>query len=225
MNGFQAGESQGGAAWEHAGEEDAGGEAETCGAGDHDAGDFECAVSGYEAPEAEGHVVLAADYGDGAEHEAVVEELEESEEACRHAACEGEEADGDVVGHDAGGGFGLHAKDAFGPHFVMVEIGYAVGAEEHDAEVGAHHNDECAERAGRDADEGCGEEVAGEPAEEARVAAGEELPDGGDGDAGAGVDVVVGAADEAVEVLLEGAGGAVGADGGEVGGGLTVEQA
>ena len=51
---------------EHSGEEDAGGEAEAGGSGDHDAGDLEGAVGGYEAPEAEGHVVLAADDGDGA---------------------------------------------------------------------------------------------------------------------------------------------------------------
>jgi uncharacterized RDD family membrane protein YckC len=41
----------------------------------------------------------------------------------------------------------------------------------------------------------------------------------------AGVDEVVGSADEAVEVVLEGAGGVVGADGGEVGGSLAVEEA
>ena len=41
----------------------------------------------------------------------------------------------------------------------------------------------------------------------------------------AGVDVIMRAADEAVEVCFKGAGGLVGPDGGEVGCGLPVEQA
>ena len=186
---------------EHSGEEDAGGEAEAGGSGDHDAGNLEGAVGGDKAPEAEGHVVLAADDRDGAEHEAVVEERVEGEEAGRDASGEGEEADGDVVGHDAGGGLGLHAEDAVGPHLVVVEVGDALGAEEHDAEVGAKHDDERAEQAGGDADERGGEQVAGHAAEEARIAVGEELPEAREGDSMAGVDVVVGAGDEAVEVL------------------------
>ena len=201
LNGFEAGEGQGGATGEHAGEEDARAEAKASGSGDHDAGEFEGAVGGDEAPEAEGHVVLAADDGDGAEHESVVEEGVEGEEARRDAAGEGEEADGDVVGHDAGGGFWLDAEDAVGPHFVVVEIGDAGGAEEHDAEVGADHDDDGSESTGEQADKSGGEEVAGEATKQARVAIGEELPDAGDGDALTGVDVVVGATDEAVEVL------------------------
>jgi len=51
------------------------------------------------------------------------------------------------------------------------------------------------------------------------------VPDAGGGDLVAGVDVVVGASDEAVEVLLEGAGGLIGAGGAEIGGGLAVEEA
>ena len=50
------------------------------------------------------------------------------------------------------------------------------------------------------------------------------MPDACGGDLVAGVDEVVSAANEAVEVLLEGAGGLVGARGAEVGGGLAVEQ-
>jgi len=54
---------------------------------------------------------------------------------------------------------------------------------------------------------------------------GEEVPEAGCGDLVTGVDVVVGAADEAVEILLEGAGGFIGAGGAEIGGGLAVEEA
>jgi len=201
LDGFEAGEGDGGGAGEHAGEEDARGEAEAGGSGDHDAGELEGAVGGDEAPEAEGHVVLAANDGDGSEHEAVVEEGVEGEEAGGDSSGEGEEADHDVVGHDAGGGFGLDAEDAVGPHLVVVEVGDGLGAEEHDTEVGADHDDEGSESAGEQADERGGEEVAGEATQQARVAVGEELPDAGEGDALTGVDVVVGSGDEAVEVL------------------------
>ena len=54
---------------------------------------------------------------------------------------------------------------------------------------------------------------------------GEEVPDASGGDAIAGVDVIVRATNEAVEVLLEGARGGVGASGAEIGGGLAVEEA
>ena len=104
----------------------------------------------------------------------------EGEEARGDASGEGEEADGDVVGHDAGGGLGFDAEDAVGPHLVVVEVGYALGAEEHDAEVWTEHDDEGAEETGGDADEGGGEEVAGHAAEEAGVAVGEELPEAGE---------------------------------------------
>jgi hypothetical protein len=108
---------------------------------------------------------------------------------------------------------------------VAVEVSDAVCAEKHDAEVRAHHDDESAENAGEDADERSGENVAREPTQKARITVGQEVPEADEGDAAAGVDVVVGAADEAVEVLFECARGAVGANGGEICGGLAVEEA
>ena len=54
---------------------------------------------------------------------------------------------------------------------------------------------------------------------------GEEVPDAGGGDAIAGVNIVVGTAYEAVEILLQGARGGVGAGGAEIGGCLAVEEA
>jgi len=53
----------------------------------------------------------------------------------------------------------------------------------------------------------------------------EEVPDASGGDAIAGVDVVVGAAYETVEILLQGARRGVSSGGAEIGGGLAVEEA
>lgn len=80
------------------------------------------------------------------------------------------------------------------------------------------------ERAGEEdgrGDGGVGEEAT----EESGVGGGEEDADGGEAEASAGVDVVMGAADEAVEVGFKGARRSVVADGGEVGGSLAVEEA
>ena len=70
------GEGERVAAAEHAGEEEAGGEAQAGSAGDEDAGELKCSVSGDEAPEAEGHVVLRAGGSDDAEVDAVGEHEE-----------------------------------------------------------------------------------------------------------------------------------------------------
>ena len=119
----------------------------------------------------------------------------------------------------------LGAEDAFGPHFVVVEIVDALLAEHGDAELRTNDGDDGAEGEG-DGEDGRGQDdVAGETAEETWVAVSQKVPDPGSGNLIAGVDVVVGAADETIEVLLEGAGGPVGAGGAEIGGGLAVEEA
>jgi len=186
-------------------------------------------MGGDEAPEAEGHVVAGTDDSDDTEHEAVVEERKQREQAGGDASGEGEAADEDVVRHDFGRGLRFDAKDAFRPHLVLVEVGDGVGAEvlgeEHDAIVGADDCDDCAEGCGSDGDRRCQQDVGREAAEQARVSVGEEVPDAGGGDAIAGVDVVVGAADEAVEVLLQCARGGIRACRAEIGGGLAVKEA
>lgn len=54
---------------------------------------------------------------------------------------------------------------------------------------------------------------------------GEKVPEAGGRNLIAGVDEVVGACDEAVEVLLEGAGRLIGAGSAEIGGSLAIEEA
>ncbi len=225
LDGFGSGNGDGFAAAEEAGEEDACSEAEAGGPGEHDAGEFEGAVGGDEAGDVEQHVMLRAGGEDDAEHHAVVVELEEGSEACDDASGEGDEADADVVRHDERREGGLGAKDGVGPHLVVVDGVHHGGAEVECGKVRADESDERAEDCGDDGDRGREVDVGRHAAEEARVTVGDEVPEADGRDTFTGVDEVVGAADELVEVLLEGAGGAVGADGGEIGGGLAVEQA
>lgn len=121
-DGFGAGEGERVAAAEHSGEEQAGGEAETGAAGDEDTGEFERAVSGYEAPHAERHVMLRAGCGDDSDAHAVGEHEEDGSETGEDAACVGVEADGDVVGHDAAGFLGFGGEDRVGPHLVVLDL-------------------------------------------------------------------------------------------------------
>ena len=93
------------------------------------------------------------------------------------------------------------------------------------ADVGPREGDERAESSGEKEDRRGRDDVAREAAQQARIAVGEELPQRYGRDALSGVDEVVGASDEAVEVVLQRARGVVGAHGGEVGRGLAVEQA
>lgn len=121
-DGLVAGEGEGVAAAEHAGEEKAGGEAESGTAGDEDAGEFEGSVGGDEGPDIEGHVVLGAGGGDDAYEHAVVEHEEDAAEAGEDSGGEGHEADADVVGHDGAGGLGFGGEDGVGPHLVVLDF-------------------------------------------------------------------------------------------------------
>ncbi len=224
-DGFASGEDDGVSAAEVAGEEDAGAEAETGSAGDEDAGELERAVGGDEGPEAERQAVLMAGDGDDADREAVLDEEKDSEEAGGDAGGEGEKADGDVVGHDGAGGLGFGAEDGFCPHFVVVDGVDHLRAEGGDHVFGAEDGEHGAEEAGgdeeREGEGGVGEEAA----EEAGIFVGEIAGDGARRKGAASVDEIMRAGDEPVEVGFEGTGCGIGADGGEVGGGLAVEQA
>lgn len=223
-DGFGGGSAEGVAAGVDAGEEEAGGEAEAGPAGDKDAGQLQGAVGGNEAPELERHASLSAGHADDAHHEAVEEDQVQRAEAGEDAAGESGEADADVVGHDPAGSLRLHADEALSPHPVVLDGDEDGGAEEEAHECGAGEGDERAERAsGEEEEEGCGD-PGEEAAEDAGVVDGEEAKDLPGLEFSAGVDAVVRPGQELVQVFFLGAGAAVGAYGGEILGGLAVEQ-
>jgi hypothetical protein len=89
------------------------------------------------------------------------------------------------------------------------------------AEDGEHRAEEAGQREQRERERGVGKEAA----EEAGIFVGEVAADRARRERGAGVDEIMRARDQPVEVGFEGTGCVIGADGGEVGGGLAVEQA
>ena len=204
-DGFATGEGERVATAEHAGEEEAGGETEAGATGDKDAGDLKCAVSSDEAPDIESHVVLGAGGGDDSDTHAVGEHQEDSSETSGDASCVGVEADSDVVGHDAGGGLRFGGEDRVGPHLVVLDLIDHLGAEHCVHELWARNGEQGSQERARQEDRKSDGGVGKEAAEDSGVAFGEEVPDAGEVEAIAGVDVIMGATDEAVQVCFEGA--------------------
>ncbi len=134
-------------------------------------------------------------------------------------------ADRDVVGHDAGGFLGLGAEDAVGPHLVVLDGFDHLRAEHGVHEVRPDERDDDAEDGGEPEEREGEGDVGEEAAEDAGVLEGKKAPQAADGKLAAGVDEVVRAGDEAVEVVLERARAGIGAHGGKVRGGLPVEEA
>jgi len=168
---------------------------------------------------------LSAGGGDDSDAHAIGEHEEDGSKTGEDSACVGVEADGDVVGHDAAGRLGLCGEDRVGPHLVVFDLVDHLRAEHGMHELRARDCQEGSEKCAGEKDSEGYDGVRQEAAEDSWISPGEEVPYAREVQSIAGVDVIVGAADEAVEVCFEGAGGLVGADGGEVGGGLTVEQA
>ena len=224
-DGLAAGEGESVATTKHAREEKTRGETETGASGDEDTGELERTVGGDEAPDAEGHVVLGAGGGDDAHVDAVGEHEKDGSETGEDAACVGVEANGDVVGHDLAGGLGLGGEDGVGPHLVVLDLVDHLRTKHGVHELGSCDGEEGSQQRSCEKD-GEGDRCVGEQAaKDSRIAAREEVPDAGEAHAVAGVDTIMGAADEAVQVCFEGAGGLIGPDGGEVGCGLAVEEA
>ena len=121
-DGFAAGKDKRVATAKHAGEEEAGGQAQTSAAGDEDAGKLECAVGRDETPNAERHVVLRACGGDDTHVHAVGEHEIDGSETSENARCEGVEANGNVVGHDEARGLRFDGEDRVGPHLVVFDF-------------------------------------------------------------------------------------------------------
>jgi len=224
-DGFCAGQCERVAASEHSGKEESGGETEAGAAGDEDAGEFERTVGGDEAPHVEGHVMLGAGCGDDSDAHPVGKHEKNGPETGEDPACVGVEADGDVVCHDAAGFLRFGGENRVGPHLMVFYLIDHLRAQHGVHELRTGDCEQGSEKgAGKEDGEGGGG-VGQETTEDSWIAAGQEVPDARETHSIAGVDVIVGATDETVEVCFEGAGGLVGADSGEVGCGLAVEQA
>lgn len=121
-DGFAAGEGEGVAAAEHSREEKTGSEAQASATGDEDAGQFERAMGGDEAPNTERHVVLRAGSGDDTHVDAIGEHEIDRSKTGEDASRECVEADGDIVGHDEAGSLRFGGEDRVGPHLVVLDL-------------------------------------------------------------------------------------------------------
>jgi hypothetical protein len=107
---------------------------------------------------------------------------------------------------------------------VLVDARHHLRAEHQVGELWPHRDDQRANDRGDHEQSGAEDDVGHHAPQQARVAVRHEPQHAARGDPVAGIDEVVRAADEAIEVELQRARGAVRADGGKVGGRLAVEQ-
>jgi hypothetical protein len=181
-------------------------------------------VRGDEAPKAQPQAVLPARRRHHAHLQAVPEHHEDGSQTRRDAGGKGHEAHGDVVRHDECGGLGLGAEDGFRPHAVVLDGIYHLRAKQGVHELRPRQRQQHAKHAARNEQRECHRRIRQQPAKEPRIAVQQKLPHRGRTKASARVDVVVRATDQPVEIRLERARSLVRAYGGEVRGGLPVEQ-
>lgn len=200
------------------------GEAEAAGSGDDDGGQLERAVTGDEAPEGDGHSILMTGGADDAEEQAVKDHGIEGSDAEDDSGGEGDEADGEIVGHDGAGGERRNADDGLGPHLVALHGGDHLGTEKVAHELGAGGGEHDAEDGAGEHDDESGDDIVELALENARIFVAEVADDGEEVGLAARVDDMVGASQQMIDVLRVAAGGFVLAQDGEVGGDLAVEQ-
>ena len=161
---------------------------------------------------------------DDAEQHAVLKEREERSQAEDDAAGEGDKGDGEVVGHDVAGGGGLDADDGLGPHLMTLHGGDHFGTDEVAHELGARGGDDGAEHTESDGDNDRGQHETDLALEDGGIFVAKEEKDGAQIRLSAGIDDMVGASQQLIDVHGVGAGCRVLAQDGEVGGNLAVEQ-
>lgn len=168
-------------------------------------------------------MLLASD-ADYAEQKAVVEHRQDSEKAKDNAACECDEADGDVVGHDCAGSLRLHAHNRLGPHFVVLDGINHPRAEHVPHELRPRQSEHGAERPAREQDDEREEDVAESSLNKGRVIVAHKVEDFQEPFAPAGIDDMVGPSQQLVNQLSVSTSGGVLTQSREVAGYLPVQQ-
>jgi len=170
-------------------------------------------------------VVLRAGGSDYAHVDAVGEHQKDRSKTDEDSTCVGVKTDGDVIRHDLAGGLGLRCENGISPHLAMLDFFDHLGTEHGMHELRAC---DCEQRPEESACEKNGKSDSGvreQAPEDSGIAMSKKVPDARKIHPVTGVDAIMGAAYEAVQVCFEGAGGLVSSDGGEVGSDLPVEEA
>lgn len=168
--------------------------------------------------------MLRAGCADDSHQQTVVEEKKHGTDAGNDAAGKGHEGDGQVVGGDLCGCLGLHCDDRVGPHLVMLDCVDHCGAEKLAHEIGAREGEQIAEQDACKKNEKGGGGIANHCAEDDGITVRKEVQCAAKRGLLSCVDQVVGAAYQPVEILGGDFSGAIAPHGGEVSGGLTVEE-
>src|SRR5580698_4574478 len=125
-------------------------------------------------------MVLCTDGSDGSEHQAVEEQQIDGAYAGGDAPGKRGEADADVVGHDGRGGLRLDAEDRVHPEMMLADALHLFSTEKDLAELWMNECDEGAQGGSGNRDGGRQPDIAGEPAQQARVPMQHESPQTGE---------------------------------------------
>ncbi len=224
LDGFPAGFCEGIASPQLARKQDARAQAQACCPRKHDGWNLERTMRDHEGQQAPGHAVLRAAGQHRADLQSVVEKKPERSQPGSQASGKGHETDAHVVGHDAGGRLRFHRQHGIGPHLVVVDFVHHRRPQPKRGEVRTQQGDQHAEpEAGQKHRRGQ-QEIGKHAPQQARIAVPQELPQRPEGNPPAGVDKIVCAADKLVQVLFERARGRIGADAGQIGRRLPVQQ-
>ena len=169
--------------------------------------------------------MLSACGGYYAHVDAIGEHEEDRAKAGEDSPCIGVKADGDVIRHDLAGGLGLRSKNGISPHLVVLDLVDHLGAEHGMHELGTRDREQCPKESPREKDgqsDGC---VRQQASEDSGIAVSKKVPDAQKIHSITGVDAIMRAAYEAVQVCFEGARGLVSPNSREIGSGLSVKQA
>ena len=225
LYGFGPGPGQRIAPRQGAGEEQALSDPQAGAPGDEDRGQFEYTVRRDEAPKLEAHAREIAGHTDDSDQQAIeCHHVDRSKAGC-DTERERSETDAHVVGHDRAGRYRLDADDGVRPHLVAVDGFDHLRSEQFNLEVRILISNYSAHESG-DGEDGGGERNMAQVAPECDgICIRKEGNHGLGTRPVAGIDGIVGAHQQLVDVTRIVHRSSIFADGSEVGGGLAIEQA
>ena len=194
-------------------------------AGDEDRGQFENTVRCDEAPELEAHAREIAGHTDDSDQQAVECHHVDRSKAGSDTESEGSETDAHVVGHDRAGSDWFDADDGMCPHLMPVDGFDHLRPEQFNLEVRILISNYSAHESGYGEDGGGERDVAQVAPECDGICICKEGNHGLGTRPVAGIDGIVSADQQLVDIARIVHRSSIFADGSEVGGGLTIEQA
>ena len=222
---FRTGSGERIAPWQDAGEEQALSDPEASSPGDKDRGKLEHAMGCDEAPELQAHAGEVAGDANHSNKQAVERHHVNCAQAGGNAECEGGETDAHVVGHDGARGHRLDADYRMGPHLVPINGFDHLRTEDFYLEVGILIGEGSSNQPCNGEDQGRHDDMGQVSAERCRVGLCEKRNCRHGARPMAGIDGIVGAHQQLVDVARVVHRSPVFPDGCQVSGSLTIEQA